>query len=203
MPDISFFKYCQVLLEYYRNDEKVMSISGSNLYEHNSKVNRNSYYFGLGGIWGWATWKTAWDKYDFEMTKWSDPNVKKQVFKYLNTDEWIKFYFPMFQDTFNKIIDTWDVQWLFTIISDNGFSINPEVNLVRNIGFGINATHTHNSNNPIHFLDSSFISFPLIHPIYKKIDYEKIISVYNFIHSKKITNISFLKKMFLKFKFHF
>jgi hypothetical protein len=106
----------------------------------------------------------------------------------------------MFHNTFNRIIDTWDVQWLFAIISVNGFSINPEINLVRNIGFGINATHTHNSNNPIHFLNSSSISFPLIHPIYKEIDYEKIISVYNYIHSKNIKRDCLIKTMVRKVK---
>jgi hypothetical protein len=124
--------------------------------------------------WGWATWKSSWEKYDFKMSKWNDPIVKNKISSYLKIDEWIKFYFPMFDETFNGNIDTWDVQWLFAILSNNGLSVNPGVNLVRNIGFGLNATHTTNNSNPIHILNSTFINFPLVKPNNKEIDSDKL-----------------------------
>ncbi|EKE21540.1 MAG: Protein containing nucleotide-diphospho-sugar transferase protein, partial [uncultured bacterium] len=63
-PDLSFFTFCETLLERYRDDEEVMMISGDNFQPSEFKTrNDSSYYFsGIANIWGWATWRRAWAK---------------------------------------------------------------------------------------------------------------------------------------------
>jgi threonyl-tRNA synthetase len=79
LPDASFFQYCAELLKKYRTEEKVMTISGSNLLGYPWKVNGQSYFWGQGGIWGWATWKRAWSLYDFKMQRWEEDKIKRQI----------------------------------------------------------------------------------------------------------------------------
>lgn len=68
VPDISFFHFCETMLEYYRNDERIMHIGGFN-YQDGIIRGSGSYYFSqLSHIWGWATWKRAWDKYDVNVS---------------------------------------------------------------------------------------------------------------------------------------
>src|SRR5690606_32538012 len=67
LPDVSFFSYCQDLLVRYRDDHRVMVVSGSN-YHPGKTFGKSSYYFSqYPHIWGWASWRRAWEKYDLEM----------------------------------------------------------------------------------------------------------------------------------------
>ena len=185
LPNESFFMYCAELLDKYHGDEKIMSISGSNLLGRPWNKNGYSYFYGLGGIWGWATWKRAWQLYDYRMNEWTDLNTKKNIKKALQTEDWFNFYSIMFDETYNGNIDTWDAQWLYTILKKGGFSINPSVNLVKNIGFGADATHTHDSNNSIQKLEAYPINFPLKHVKGKKIDVQYLKLMYKSINSQR------------------
>lgn len=136
LPDPSFFTYCSELLAYYRNNDQVMHIGGVTHKPLQADVNQFSYYFtGFPQIWGWATWRRAWKYYQVDPTE----NLRR-----------IKLELPYFNQRtlwFIKEIqagrmDTWDIQWLVTIHSRRGLAISPNVSLIRNIGFGFNATHT-------------------------------------------------------------
>ena len=165
LPDLSFFYYCSALLERYRFDTRVFSISGNNLLGKAWKANAHSYFWALPGIWGWATWRRAWIYYDYKMLGWEDPAIKDYVRKGLKTNEWYEFYYPMFEATFYGKLDAWDVQWLYTTIINEGLAANPSVNLVRNIGFGGQATNTKDKNSPIPLLSANSMVFPLKHPV--------------------------------------
>ena len=66
LPDLSFFPYCSELLDKYKNIESIMLISGSNL---GMKSGESSYYFSrYGQIGGWATWRSAWEKFEKMLT---------------------------------------------------------------------------------------------------------------------------------------
>ena len=164
LPHQSFFRYCQELLNYYRDDERIMMISGDN-FQDGRKVTDNSYYFSAySHIWGWASWKRAWQKYDAEMKLW--PSIKKT--KYL--DYWLSnkkaaaHWKEEFRRTYHNKIDTWDFQFLFACWINKGLSILPEVNLVSNIGFGTGALHTGDKNNKASNISVKEITFPLKHP---------------------------------------
>lgn len=150
LPDQSFFPYCRELLDKYKNDEHVMMISGSNL---NVESGLYSYYFSkYGQIWGWATWKRAWSKYETTIqvnTKLIHFNTKKEE------SFWLR--------NFNTII--WDVQWaVYTIWKNNGIAILPNSNLITNIGFGRDATYYVDENNNAANLKTKSLEFPLKHP---------------------------------------
>lgn len=147
LPAPSFFYFCQTLLEYYRHDERIMSISGTNVQLSQSRTDYSYYFSKYNHIWGWASWRRAWKHYDFHMKTW--PEFRKaSLINYVFDDPyeqkyWTKIFDSMF---FERSIDTWDYMWMYSILSQNGLLVIPNVNLVSNIGFGVDATHTINEN---------------------------------------------------------
>ncbi len=147
VPHPSFFRYSRKLLDKYRDDERVMCISGDN-FQRGITRGGGSYYFSkYAHCWGWATWKSAWRRFDVEMEDW--PEFQKKG--YLETwcpdpverEHWAERLWKVY----NGDIDTWDYQWMFSCWANGGLTAVPNSNLVRNIGFGEDATHTHSSPN--------------------------------------------------------
>jgi hypothetical protein len=169
VPDQSFFPFCQELLEKYREDERIMIISGDNL-QFGRRRSQHSYYFSrCFNMWGWATWKRTWDLYDVKMELW--PKIKeggwlKDILQDGPAEKyWERIFDDIYNDTYTNKIDTWDYQWVFSCWINGGLSIAPNQNLISNIGFNCYATHTTE--------DCTFskmvvgkIEFPLNHPEY-------------------------------------
>ena len=163
LPSQNFFEFCQEMLEKYRGDDKIMHISGDNFI--NNKFSKDSYYFTKYPlIWGWATWRSAWENYDIE-------SYKKI------TSEEIRIAVPnlLERSLFTERLDgfkhrgggSWDIQWAWEIWNQNALCICPKVNLIENIGLsGGYATHTHENYWDKVFLNNSrrAIKFPLKHP---------------------------------------
>ncbi|UOE48311.1 nucleotide-diphospho-sugar transferase [Mucilaginibacter sp. SMC90] len=188
LPDKTFFPFCAELLEKYRFDNKVMSISGSNLLPEGWKKNTQSYHLAHGGIWGWATWKRAWSLYDIEMKSWPEQETKAKIKTQLGTPEWYNSYYGMFESSFNKSLNTWDIQWFYSILINNGTAINPSVNLVKNIGYG-NGTHTHSADDAIASLTLNAMNFPLIHPQKMLLDIDYLKQVYAYLNKRYKSSI--------------
>ncbi len=188
LPDKTFFPFCEELLAKYRFDDQVMSVSGSNLLTGGWKKDIQSYHWGHGGIWGWATWKRAWDLYDIEMQHWPGQQTKNKIKAQLGTADWYNGYYGMFESSFNKSLNTWDIQWFYSILINGGMAINPCVNLVKNIGYG-NGTHTHSADDVIANLPVSAISFPLIHPPKMLLDIDYLKQVYAHLNKKYSSSI--------------
>lgn len=141
LPDPTFFRFCEEMLYKYRDGEKVMHIGGNNFQKPENQSN-NSYYFSkYSHIWGWATWRRAWKKYDVDMKDWLDVKKSKIINTYFNSYTEKIYWQTIFDVTYKNKIDTWDYQWLYTVWKKEGLCINPGVNLVENIGFGRKATH--------------------------------------------------------------
>jgi hypothetical protein len=68
-----------------------------------------------------------------------------------------------FTNVYNGKIDTWDYQWVYTVLSQNGLAIIPNQNLVVNIGFGEEATHTKDSESVYSAMSASEI-INMVHP---------------------------------------
>src|SRR5437773_274924 len=142
VPDPSFFMFCQTLLERYRHDERVMEIAGSN-WQLGHKRTDYSYYFSKHShTWGWATWKRAWRYYDENLTIWPDMKGTEAWTSMWDDAREAEYWEFMLDRVFVGKIDTWDYQWQFTMWCREGLSAVPNVNLVSNIGFGADATHT-------------------------------------------------------------
>ncbi|BAZ45772.1 hemolytic protein HlpA-like protein [Chondrocystis sp. NIES-4102] len=165
LPHPSFFQYCEELLEYYRYDQRIMSIAGTN-FQFGVKVTDYSYYHSCyHDCWGWATWKRAWKYYDFEMKLWSKLGNSNFLAEHLVTNKAAKYWGKYFQLTYEGNKDSWFYRWLFACWVQNGLSIVPNVNLVSNIGFGLDGTHTLEDGSFAN-LSTSAMRFPLIHPAF-------------------------------------
>lgn len=162
LPDVSFYKYCYELLNRFSNDQRIMMISGDN-FQKNPR-NEYSYYFSkYPNIWGWATWKRAWKNYDVNISLWNDIEVQRVILDNFSSLPVKRFWFEIFNLIIKNQLDTWDYQWAFSCFINNGLSINPSENLVSNIGFSSNATHS-NSHDGLSNFQCSEMNFPLHHP---------------------------------------
>lgn len=143
LPNQSFFTYCENLLDYYKNEPRVMHIGGTNS-QFGKIRGKYSYYFSkYPHIWGWATWKHSWEKYKYSFSKDDDKKLDNIFKSYHFTQKEIE-YWKHHWDIVNgeNKINTWDIQWTFTCWFNNGITIVPNTNLITNLGFSSNATHT-------------------------------------------------------------
>lgn len=169
VPSQSFFRFCQELLERYRDDNRIMHIGGNNFLGGWQNDPEHSYYFSRSGhIWGWATWRRAWQSFDLDIPLYE--KLKHDGFFdnfFLNRLE--KLYrLRKFNKTVEKRgkVDWWDYQWDFARFINSGLAIVPNRNLVKNLGFGDQATHTVNGTNVMTSLEAMEMEFPLKHPAF-------------------------------------
>ena len=164
LPHPSFFPFCDELLERYRTDERVMAISGDN-FQRGRRRSPSSYYFShYVHVWGWATWRRAWRHFDVEMKDWAALRETSWLRDTLGDESAARYWRSIFDQVAAGRVNTWDYQWLFACWANNGLSIAPEVNLVSNIGFGANSTHTVSVDEDVSNLPTSEMQFPLQHP---------------------------------------
>jgi hypothetical protein len=163
VPDPTFFRFCEEMLDRYRSEERVMSITGANyLGRWKRGWARPSYRFSyFGSPWGWASWRRAWDRFDVTMQAWKHPTTKPWLQDVLQNDETYQFQARRFDIVYGNQ-HSWDVAWLFTRLLEAGLTIVPAVNLIRNIGCqgGNSIPATHSLAN----MPTSPMGFPLRHP---------------------------------------
>jgi len=142
LPDPSFFHFCAAMLDTYRDDTRIMQISGTNFIGRYTSDPEYPYFFSkYGGIWGWASWRRAWKHFDLSPEKYHQAKTSEVLRGFLgNAYAW---RMSLYEQVFEKNLDTWDYQWSFARAINSGLSIVPAVNLVKNIGFGADASHTH------------------------------------------------------------
>lgn len=165
LPTLSFFDFCQQLLETYRNDQRIWHISGYNLQNGIKRGNADYYFSQETAIWGWATWKRVWNHYNLNLE--SLPALEKTSLKENLKASKIHALTALYD--YRKVaagkVDTWDYQYSYYQLINYGLSIVPNVNLVENIGFTEHATHQ-NQQKEIHqankAIDKDFSN--LIHP---------------------------------------
>lgn len=168
VPSESFFGFCKNLLEKYKNDNRIMMISGTNFISPEKMQNYDYDYFfsNLSKICGWATWKRAWNLYDPQMIlfpefikknnlKYKFPDVKNNVINRM--EKW-------FKQAYKKELECWDYQWFLSVLQNNGLAIIPSKNLITNIG--VNGGHFENAyDEPILFIKNHEIDVKnLKHP---------------------------------------
>jgi len=163
LPSQSFFRFCQELLEKYKDDKRIMQIGGTNV-EIKSRLKESYFFSGTFNAWGWATWRRAWKHYDVRMKKWKKYRLGKIFFSMPKVPFYIRLKsWRLFNKTYHGEIDTWDYQWIFSCIINSAFSIVPKVNLITNLGFEKNATHTSNYKRDKKTILNFELDFPLVH----------------------------------------
>lgn len=160
IPDEQFFRYAQEMLDRYREDSRVMMISGSNPVQK-YPIDCCCCFTARVYTWGWATWKRAWNHYCDDGSEWEriqrdgtlagvyPPRARYYVKKELN------YYF-------RRGKCPWDYLWWISCMGTGGLCAVPKVNLITNEGFGADATHTQN---PGDYRGETFpMDFPLVFP---------------------------------------
>jgi hypothetical protein len=164
IPHATFFQFCEELLDRFREDERIMAISGDN-FQFGRRYTNDSYYFSrYFHCWGWASWQRAWQNYDVEIRHWPTIRDHHWVQNWSLDFNTAKYWTHIFQSTYEGTINTWDYQFLFACWIQNGLIILPQVNLVTNIGFSEDATNTKKSRSKLANLPVNSIEFPLEHP---------------------------------------
>jgi hypothetical protein len=141
LPHPDFFSYCQELLEKYKNDDRIMFIGGNNFQNEIERGNASYYFSAFPHVWGWASWRNSWKKYQFDLSNISLQQFENAINFYFHDVSVIRYWKRIFRAMQNMKIDTWDYQLTFSIWQNRGLSIIPNKNLVSNIGFGENAAH--------------------------------------------------------------
>lgn len=164
LPHPTFFRFCAELLDRYRAEERVAMISGDN-FHFGRRATDDSYYFSyMNHIWGWASWRRSWRRFDASMQAWEA----------LRRTDWLEQHlaFPRLAEAMRRNldrvwrgeVDTWDTQWTFACWLADALTVLPAVNLVSNIGFGPGATHTRSAESALAGLPVEAMAFPLRHP---------------------------------------
>lgn len=162
LPDPTFFRFCQEMLDLYRYDEKIMMISGANLLGEWKSATQSHHFSNNGGIWGWACWRRAWQHYDVNMTLWWDSTSRLKVSNTLGGGRIFRMRAIEFERAATGNVDTWDYQWSFAQLLQSGIAVVSAVNLISNIGFTADATHTVDPQNKFAELLTTPCRFPLI-----------------------------------------
>jgi hypothetical protein len=169
IPDPSFFRFCQELLERYRDDDRVMHIAGNHLQADTYRSTPYSYTFARWNITlGWATWRRAWQHFDLEVRRW--PELRETTFldELMRDPRAVEEFRAIFDDVYNRPgqHEGWDYAWSFACWSQNGLSLIPSQTLVGNIGWGPDATHFPGGppDDPRGRLKPVAMTFPLVHP---------------------------------------
>lgn len=141
----SFFYFADQMLERYENDDTISMISANN-YTPLKEYKADYLFSKYGHIWGWATWKRVWEKFDVEVPTLSS-DVENGRLKEIALQSNELKYFSRFANRIKKLTDsgrinTWDYQFAYFRITNSFLSIVPKVNLASNIG--INSSRTDN-----------------------------------------------------------
>ena len=161
LPHPTFFNYCQDLLEHYRHDSKVMHIVGVNFQNGNKRGEASYYFAAVSHVWGWASWRRAWNLYNFNVSDFYTFVREEKIYDYFPNQKLGLHWLQNFKSMYYHVIDTWDHQWSYSIMNNGGVSIIPNTNLISNIGFREDATHTSSSNSVYANVKTSAIQFPL------------------------------------------
>jgi hypothetical protein len=162
LPSQSFFPFCEEMLDRYKSDLRVWHIGGVYPFAAGTQYSDSYYFSEYNPIWGWATWRRAWNKFDAAIPFWPQISSTNTIEALLGSRQ-AKKYRARFWRAYNGDVDTWDYQWFLTRLL-HGKSVVPLVNLVRNIGFGDDATHTFNQQSPMAQLEAAEMNFPIKHP---------------------------------------
>ena len=165
LPSQSFFWFCERLLTKYADDMRVWHIGGTSTLSKDIVLNDDSYYFStFNHIWGWAGWSNRWAMYDVDVSLFEEFSKNSYIENITKDNLLQKFWINNFNNVYQKRIDTWDYQWYFTTWANGGMSIIPTVNLISNLGFGVDATHTSDSEDKLSNMEKEEINLNLIHP---------------------------------------
>ena len=167
LPDRSFFKFSEELLEKYQEDKRVYQIAGSNWQKGNIRGQGDYYFSAISSVWGWATWRDRWEnyKYKIDVSGSSWKKIKNNISRISSSKLETNYHLNCFEKTQKGYIDTWDYQWRYLLFLKQALSVVPNINLITNVGHREDATHTTSSEHWRANLNTGKLTFPLTHPV--------------------------------------
>jgi len=202
LPETSFFFFCEQMLEQYYNETTIGSVCGTNYLFYKYKF-ENSYYFSnLGAIWGWATWRRVWAKYQFYITKEDITQLNLKLDKIKVHKKIKKWIISMLEEVRIQNINTWDIQWIYSLFTHNYMSIIPYKNQIKNIGYiGTHASNTERHhpffNMPTFVLNLNKIKHPYQIKVNSKLDNVTYRTIIKYALVKDLT--SYIKEVVHKY----
>ncbi len=164
LADLSFFPFCEELLGRFRHDSRISMITGFNIVERDLRTNYSYFFSQTTHVWGWATWRESWSRYDRDLRRW--PEIKASgLLREAFDRQGRPISGPRFSTRCTAAVARIPgiTSGVIQTLINNTLSVVPRVNLVENIGFGPDATHTVNVETAPPLRQHS-IEFPLVHP---------------------------------------
>jgi hypothetical protein len=191
LPDLSFFAFCEEMLGRYRDQPKIGTISGDNFLPASLHLGQPYGFSNYVQIWGWASWRRFWNDYDFRLT--GDWKEWEQIIRQANpVENQARYWFQIYKTLRAGLIDTWDYQVLFSSWRHGYTHIFPNRNLVTNLGYGGDATHT-NFHSPLANLQRASIEdYQVTLPV--KIDPEVDNAIFYFRFLESLTSVWWLEQ---------
>ena len=142
VPNLDFFTFCENLLDRFSKDQRITTISGNNFQNGEWRGDASYFFSKYYHCWGWASWRRAWKYYQGDINFWPKWKKSKDWFSYLPDKVERRYWQKIFDRVHAGQIDSWAYPWTASIWYKGGLTITPNINLVSNIGFGNDATHT-------------------------------------------------------------
>lgn len=163
-PTIDFLRFASEMLVRYKYDERIGAVCGFNSFNLQSNKNASYHFSRHLDIWGWASWRRVWQKYDVEMR-----NLDGRINGIIDSSDMTAYYKRMYKRFANDLwngLSTWDLQFSFVSLDKGWLNIVPAKRLVANVGLAdTRATHTgcyiYWGND---WSRAGSLEFPLVHP---------------------------------------
>lgn len=163
IPVPGFFPWMAEMLERYRNESRVMVVTGDNFQNGVQRGDASYYFSAFPHCWGWATWADRWETYRKSPEWWASDGVQDRVLEWASGEASRKYWFRCFDLAYSGQIDSWAFRWQASIWYQKGLTVVPQVNLVENVGFGEGATNTQRTERATGVV-GGVLEFPLRHP---------------------------------------
>lgn len=165
VPDASFFPYADELLRRFAGDERIMLLSAMRPFDRLHHFPSSYFFSRYVDCWGWASWRRAWLLYDRDMSLWPALRGTDWLLNVGGGNRlFVRYWRGVFDAAYAGTVDSWAYRWLFSCWVQHGLAVIPSRNLVQNIGFGPEATHTVGVDHPLARTDLESMAFPLRHP---------------------------------------
>lgn len=164
LPAPDFFPFCDEMLARYRDDARVMMVTGCN-FQFGRRRGDASYYFAHGvGTWGWASWRRAMQHFDPDLSTWGPEAGAEVLGRIWPIQEIADYWRDRINEAARGDVDAWDYQWAYSMWREGGLQLAPNSNLVTYIGCVSDTAHTTDPTAPFCNVPSKPLDAPLVHP---------------------------------------
>ena len=149
VPNMDFFRFCETMLDRYRGDPRVMMVNGTNRLGTWRDHNQTHHFVTWQDVWGWATWRDAWDEHDPDIEAWGDPEVRDRIADHVADTERADYHADLFDSLYDGQVTGWSRAWRFALFRNGAVSVVPARNLITNIGFDDRGHYATNPDSPL------------------------------------------------------